>query len=327
MRKYLSLAVAAILVGLAAAFAVPAFAADDYPSRPVRLIVPAGPGGPNDVPARLAAQILGDRLGQPFVVEHRPGAGGAIGARAVANSPADGYTLLLGNTGTLAVLPAVAKTAGYDPTKDLMPIVRIVEAFQILVVRSDAPWKTAKEFIDYTKANPGKLNFAHSGPGSLPHLSGELFMLRAGVKLTGVPYRSGGESITAVLSGAVQATFESIAILRSQIADGKVRALGAMNKTRSPLLPDMVTMGEAGVPDALANSFYGLAAPAGTPDSVIRKISDAMNAGLNEATVKKTLAISGGTVAANSPAEFASYIVGEYRKWKDVGRAAGVEIQ
>ena len=156
----------------------------------------------------------------------------------------------------LAVIPAVSASAGYDPVKNFVPIVRMTESFQILVVNADSPWKTLKEFVDDCKANPGKINYAHTGAGGLPHLVGELFMLRSGAKMTGVPYRSGGESVTAVLAKAVDTTIEGIAITRNLILDGKLRALGGQNKARTPLLPDMPTMAEAGVPNAEANTFY-----------------------------------------------------------------------
>ena len=315
---------------LAAAFALmhgEVSAADDYPNKPIKLIVAAAAGGPTDIPARIAAQIMSAKFGQPAVVENRPGAGGALGARVVATSPPDGYTLLVGNTSTLAVIPAVSLSAGYDPTKDFIPIVRITEGFQILVVRPDAPWKSAKEFIDDSKVNPGKINYGHTGPGGLPHLAGELFMLRSGAKLTGVSYRSGGESVTAVLSGTIQATFENIAILRSQIADGKLRALGAQTKARTPLLPDVPTMAEAGVPSAEANTFFGLAAPAGTPPSIIDKISAAMNEGLANPEIQKIITGLGSESQPNSPAEFTAYIAAQHKKWVEVGKAAHVQIQ
>jgi tripartite-type tricarboxylate transporter receptor subunit TctC len=303
-----------------------ALAADDYPNKPVKLIVAAAAGGPADVPARIAAQILSAKLSQPFVVENRPGAGGALGARAVASAPPDGHTLLVGNTSTLAVIPAVSASAGYDPVKDFMPIVRITEGFQILVVHPDSRWKSVKEFVDDSKANPGKINYAHTGAGGLPHLAGEIFMLRSGAKLTGVSYRSGGESITGVLSKTVDATFENIAIVRQLVIDGKFRALGAQNKTRTPLLPELLTMAEAGVADCDANTFFGLAAPAGTPAGIIKKLSDAMNDGLASAEVQKTLAAIGSEAKPNSPAEFAAYIAAQNRKWIEVGKAANVQV-
>jgi tripartite-type tricarboxylate transporter receptor subunit TctC len=311
---------------LASSFAVQAGAQDDYPNKPIKVIVAAAPGGPTDVPARIASQILAPKFGQPVVVENRPGAGGALGARVVATSPPDGYTLLAGNTSTLAAIPAVSESAGYDPVKDFAPIIRINEGFQILVVHPDSPWRTVKEFVEAAKANPGKINYGHTGPGGLPHLAGELFQLRSGAKLTAVSYRSGGESSTAVLSKAIDATFENIAILRGLIEQGKLRALGAQNKIRTPLLPEMPTMAEAGVPDCEANTFFGLVAPAGTPPGIVKKISDAMNEGLATAEMQKSIAALGSEAMRNSPAEFAAYIAAQNKKWVEVGKAAGVKV-
>ena len=235
-RQVLRIATAGTAAALAHMSRGDVAASEDYPSKPIKLIVPAAPGGPTDAPGRLASQVLAAKLGQPVVVENRPGAGGAIGARVVASAPADGYTLLVGNTSTLAVIPAVSTSAGYDPVKDLVPIVKLTEGFLILVVLPSSPWKTVAEFVEDSKTNPTKINYAHTGPGGIPHLAGELFMLRSGARLTGVPYRSGGESLTGVLSGAVEATFEGVSILRPLINEGKLRALGAQTKERTPLL-------------------------------------------------------------------------------------------
>ena len=322
-RNVLAIAAVALLSSTLPALAQPA---DDYPNKPIKLILPAAAGGPTDVPARLASQILQPKLGQPVVIENRPGAGGALGARVVATAAPDGYTLLVGNTSVLAVIPAVSASAGYDPVKNFAPIVRMTESFQILVVNANSPWKTLKEFVDDCKANPGKINYAHTGAGGLPHLVGELFMLRSGCKMTGVPYRSGGESVTAVLAKAVDTTIEGIAITRSLILDGKLRALGGQNKTRTPLLPDMPTMAEAGVPNAEANTFYGLVAPAGTPPGIIKKISDAMNQGLATEEMQKTITGLGSESKPNTPEEFAAYIAAQNKIWIEVGKAAGVKI-
>ncbi len=322
-RNVLRLGWGSLLVSISAGSAA---AADNYPDYPIKIIVPASAGGPTDVPARIASEILNARFGQAVVVEHRAGAGGAIGARDVANAAPDGYTLLAGNTSTLAVIPAVSRSAGYDPTKNFLPILRITEGFQILVVNPDSPWKTLKDFIAYAKANPGKINYAHTGAGGLPNLAGELFMLRSGTKLTGVSYRSGGESSTAVLGKAVDATFENIAILRAMIQAGKLRALAAQNRTRTPLLPDLPTMAEEGVPNCEANTFFGLVAPAKTPPDIIKKISDAMNEGFTKPEIQKTIAALGSEAKPNSPAEFAGYIAEQHRKWVEVGKAARVEV-
>ncbi len=317
-----------LVVSIAAVLSssVAAMAADDFPNKPIKLILPAAAGGPTDVPARIASQILQPKLGQPVVIENRPGAGGALGARVVATAAPDGYTLLVANTSVLAVIPAVSASAGYDPVKNFVPIVRMTESFQILVVNADSPWKTLKEFVDYCKANPGKLNYAHTGAGGLPHLVGELFMLRSGCKMTAVPYRSGGESVTAVLSKAVDTTIEGIAITRNLILDGKLRALGGQNKTRTPLLPDMPTMAEAGVPGAEANTFYGIVAPAGTPADIVKRVNTAMNEGLATEEMQKLVASTGSESKPNTPEEFASYISAQNKIWIEVGKAAGVKI-
>jgi tripartite-type tricarboxylate transporter receptor subunit TctC len=323
-RKYIVLsAVAAVGFGLIAS--APAHA-QTYPDKPIKIIVPAAPGGPSDLPARFAVQILEPKLGQPVIVENRGGAGGAIGARAVAAAPPDGYTLLVGNTSTLAVIPAVSGSAGYNPVKDFTPIAKVTEGFQILVVHPSSPWKTLKEILDHAKANPGKLNYAHTGAGGLPHLAGELFMLRSGAKMTGISYRSGGESATAVLSKAVDLTFENIAILGALIREGKLRALAVQNKTRTPLLPDVPTMAEAGVQDCEANTFFGLVAPAATPAAIVNRLNAAMNEGMQAPEIRSKLVAVGTEAPPGSPADFAAYIALQHRKWLEVGKAAGVKI-
>jgi tripartite-type tricarboxylate transporter receptor subunit TctC len=300
--------------------------AQGYPDKPIKIIVAAAAGGPTDVPARLAAQILTPKLGQPVVVENRPGAGGAIGARDVAKAAGDGYTLLMGNTSTLAVIPAVSSNPGYDPVKNFVPIVRITEGFQILVVHPSSPWGSVRELVDDTKSNPGKINYAHTGAGGLPHLAGELFMLRSGARMTGVSYRSGGESLTAVLSQAVHLTFENIAILGPQIREGKVRALAAQNSTRTRLLPDVPTMAEVGIGNAEANTFFGLVAPAGTPAGIIKSLNEAMNEGMKAPEIQTLIANLGSESKLNSPEEFAAYIAVQHGKWIEVGKAAGVKL-
>jgi tripartite-type tricarboxylate transporter receptor subunit TctC len=323
MQRTFACALAALCFGLTAGGQADA---QSYPTQPIKIIVPAAPGGPSDLPARLASQILPPKLGQPVVIENRGGAGGAIGARAAAGSPPDGYTLMIGNTSTLAVIPAVSSGAGYDPVKDFTPIAKVTEGFQILVVHPSAPWKSIKELVEYSKANPGKLNYAHTGAGGLPHLAGELFMLRSGAKMTGVSYRSGGESNTAVLSKAVDLTLENIAILGALIRDGKLRALAVANKTRTPLLPDVPTLAEAGVADAEANTFFGLVAPAGTPAGIIEKLNAAMNEGMQASDTQAKITALGTEAKPGSPADFAAFIAAQHRKWTEVGKAAGVKI-
>lgn len=299
--------------------------AQSYPDKPIRLIVPSAAGGPTDIPARLLSQIL-PKLGQSAVVENRPGAGGAIGARAVATSTADGYTLLVGNTSVLAVIPAVSASAGYDPTKNFTPVAKISESYQILVVHPSAPWKTVAEFVADAKANPGKFNYAHTGAGGLPHLTAELFKSKAGVDLIGVPYKSGGEAVTAVLGQQVHASFEAISILLPLIREGKVRALAITSATRTPLAPDLPTMIEAGVPDYEVMTFYGVVAPAGTPQQVVSLLNATINEALGTSEVRDAISRLGSVPSPMSPDNFATFIGTQLQKWTAAAKAANVKV-
>jgi tripartite-type tricarboxylate transporter receptor subunit TctC len=299
--------------------------AQTYPDHPIKLIVPSAPGGPTDIPARITAGFI-PKLGQPGVVENRPGAGGALGARSVASSPPDGYTLLVGNTSVFAVNPAVSTSAGYDPLKDFAPVAKFSESFQILVVDPSLRVTSVKELLDYIKANPGKLNYAHTGVGGLPHLTAELFIARTGANIVGVPYRSGGEAVTAVLGQNVQMTFEAISILLPLIREGKVRALAVTSPARTPLAPDLPTMMEAGVPNYEVTTFNGIAAPAGTPAPIIGKLNAAINEGLLTAATKETLAKLGAVASPGSPEDFAAFIAAELAKWRSVAQKANVKI-
>jgi tripartite-type tricarboxylate transporter receptor subunit TctC len=308
------------------ALAIGASHAQTYPQQTIKIIVTAAPGGPAELPARIAAQILNAKFSQPVVVEHRPGAGGAIGAREVAKAAPDGYTLLLGNTSTLAVIPAVSSQAGYDPVKNFTPIARLSEGFQVIAVHRSSPWMSLTELVDYAKANPGKLNWAHSGPGSLPHLAMEAFMMRTGTIMTGVSYRSGGESVNALLSQTVQVTSEGIAGIAPQVTQGNLRGLAMQSSKRNRLLPDLPTLAELGFPNAEADTFYGLVAPAGTPAEIVTVLNAALNEGMQSAEIQQLLAKIGLEAKPNAPEEFAAYIAVQHRRWVDVGKAASVMI-
>jgi tripartite-type tricarboxylate transporter receptor subunit TctC len=312
------------LAGMLSAVAAPAFA-QTWPDRPIRLIVPAAPGGPTDIPARLLSQIL-PKLGQPVVVENRPGAGGAIGARAVATAAADGHTLLVGNTSVLAVIPAVSASAGYDPAKSFAPVAKISESYQILVAHPATPWMSVKELIADAKANPGKFNIAHTGAGGLPHLAAELFKASATVDLVGVPYKSGGEAVTALIGGNVHCTFEAITILLPLIREGKVRALGVTSRTRTPLAADLPTMIEAGVPDYEVTTFQGVVAPAGTPPDVVGKLNAAINEGLGSAEMRETITKLGGVPTLGTPEELGRFIAAQTGRWREVARRANIKV-
>jgi tripartite-type tricarboxylate transporter receptor subunit TctC len=297
-----------------------------YPNQPIKIIVAAAPGGPSDIPARLASQILQPKLGQPVVIENRGGGGGVIGVREVIKSPPNGYTLLSAGGAQLAVVPALSASANYDPTKDLAPVAKFMESFQILVVHPSSPWKSIKDLIADAKANPGKFNFAHVGNGHLTHLAGEMFMASTGTKLTGVPYRSGGESATAVLSQAVHMTFENSATLLPLILDTKLRALAVTSRTRSPFAPDIPTMIESGVADYEVTTFFGIMAPTSTPIGIISKLNAEMNEGLRTAEMQILIAKMGAISQPASPEDFGKTIATQMARWKSLGKISNVKI-
>jgi tripartite-type tricarboxylate transporter receptor subunit TctC len=267
------------------------------------------------------------KLGQPVVIENRAGAGGAIGARAVVAAAPDGYTLLVGNTSVFAVWPSVSPSAGYDPAKNFAPIAKLTESYQILVVPASSPFKTLRELVDHAKKNPGKLNVAHTGIGGLPHLTVELLKARAGIDVVGVPYKSGGESVTAVLAAQVDATIEGITILLPHIRDGKLRALAVTSRERTPLAPDLPTMIEAGVPDYEVATFNGIAAPAGTPPEIVARLNAAINAGMQTPDIQERLTKLGAIAKANASAEFAAFIAAEHAKWSALARSANIKVE
>ncbi len=299
-------------------------AAQVYPSKPIKVIVPGGPGGPTDVPARLAAQILPPRLGQPVVIEYRPGASGMIGTREVARAPPDGYTLLSGGSAMLSVIPGLSGNVGYDPTKDFAPIAKVMESFQVLVVHPSSPWRSVKQLVQEAKTNPGKLNYAHVGTGHITHMTGELLMLRTGVNIVGIPYRGGGEQLTALLSQSVHMLFTDVAILLPLIREGKLRALAVTSKTRPPSTPDIPTMIEAGIPDYEALSFFGVVAPAGTPATIVNRINTIFNEALKTAEIGETITRLGAVPQTDSPEEFAATIAAHLEKWRALGKAANI---
>jgi tripartite-type tricarboxylate transporter receptor subunit TctC len=299
--------------------------AQTYPQRPIRLVVPSAAGGPTDIPARLLSQIL-PKLGQPVVIDNRPGAGGAIGARFVAASPPDGYTLLVGNTSVLAVIPAVSASAGYDPSQHFSAVAEFSESYQILVVHPSVAAKTVGDLIAYAKTNPGKLNYAQTGAGGLPHLTGELFKSAAGVDIVGVPYKSGADSITGLLGAQVDMTFESITILLPLIRDGRLRPLAVTSRTRTLLANDLPTMIEAGVPDFEVATFNGIVAPAGTPQPIIARLNALINEGLRTPEMQVSIRNLGAVPTPVSAAQFSAFIAAEGRKWSVVAKAARVQI-
>ena len=288
--------------------------------------MPAGPGGPNDVLARLLAQQMPQTLGGPVVVENHAGGGGRVGARVVAAAEPDGHTLLIGNTATLANIPAFSKNVGYDAIKSFTAVGKITDSFQVMVVRQDFPAQTVAEFVAYAKANPGKLNFSSSGAGNLTHLSGELLNLKTGVGIVHVPYKSTAESVTAILADQVQMTFSSISIVLPHLQQKTIKALAVTGPKRAPELPDVPTMVEGGVPDYVVTSFFGVVAPAGTAAEIVNKLNGAINDALKVPTVVASMKRLGAEPSIGTPQEFSTFIAGELAKWTAVAKSSSITI-
>jgi len=303
---------AAVLLLLTSAAA----AADDYPNKPVRLIVPFPPGGSNDVVGRLIAKQLSEELGQQVYVDNRGGAGGMIGTEACSVSAPDGYTLCIISIAH-AVNPWLYKLK-YDPIASFVPVTILATGPNVLVVNPEAPFKTVKELLAAAKANPGQLNYASAGVGSFQHLGGELFKLTAGVNLVHVPYKGGGPAMQDVVAGHVKIMFSSLIQTTPLIKSGQLRPLGTGGAKRSPVLPDVPTIAEAGVPGYVADNWWGVVVPAGTPAPIVAKVLKATQASLKAPAVKAQFDREGASVVEMSSAEFSEYIKKEIAKWERV---------
>jgi len=317
-RKFLQLA-----AGAAALPAVSRFAwAQAYPSRPVRMIVGFTPGSPPDTVARLMGQWLSEKLGQQFLVENRPGAGGNIGTEVGVRSPADGYTLLLVGP------PNAINTTLYDKLsfnflRDIAPVAGITRERLVMVVHPSFPAKTVPEFMAYAKANPGKVGMASPGNGTSPHVAGELFKMMAGIDMIHVPYRGGAQVMTDLIAGQVQVSFIGLVVAIEHIRSGKLRALAVTTASRTDVLPDIPTVGDF-VPGYEASSFWGVGAPRNTPADIIDTLNREINAGLSDPKLRLRLAQGGGAVYAGSPADFGKFLGDETEKWAKVIKFAGV---
>ena len=315
-----------LLAGVAALPAISRPAcAQAYPSRPVRWIVGFTPAGGNDITARLIGQWLTDRLGQPFVIENRPGAGTNIAAEIVINSPPDGYTLFLTNFSN-AVNAALYEKLSFDFMRDMAPVVGISRAPVILAVNPSVPAKTVPEFIAYAKANPDKLNMGSAGIGSAGHLAGELLQMMTGIKLVHVPYRGNAPALTDLIAGQVQLVFPSSASSIEHVRTGNVRGLAVTGSTRLDALPDLPTVADS-VPGYEASSLYGIGAPRNTPAEVIDRLNKEVNAALADPKLKARLADLGGTTFGGSSAEFGKLMAEETEKWGKVVKFAGIKPQ
>jgi tripartite-type tricarboxylate transporter receptor subunit TctC len=319
-RQFLHLTAGAAALPLAARFA---WAQANYPTRPVRAIVPYTPGGVVDISGRLVAQWLSERLGQPFIIENRPGAGTNICTEVVVRSATDGYTLLLASTAN-AVNATLYEKLNFNFIRDITPVAGISRGPNVIVVNPSFPAKTIPEFIAFVKANPGKINMASAGNGSSPHLAGELFKMMSGADMVHVPYRGGGPALTDLLGGQVHVYFSPSASSIEYIRAGRLRALAITAAVRSDALPDVPTVSEF-VPGYEASGFYGLGAPKNTPPEIIKELNKEINAGLADPKLKARLADLAAIVQPGSAKDFANLIVDETEKWAKVVKFAGIK--
>jgi len=298
-----------------------------YPAKPIHLIVPFPPGGGNDTVARALAQELAPDLGQPVVVDNRPGAGGSVGAELAAKAPPDGYTLFLAGVGSHAVNPNVHARLPYDPVKDFTPITLVASAPSVLVVNPGVPARNVAELTAYARANPGRLNYASNGNGSAAQLAAAMYAAMAHVKMVHVPYKGIAPAMTDLLGGEVQLMFGTVVALVPHIQAGKLRPLAVTSRKRSALLPDVPTLAESGFPDYQAGSWYGVLTPAGTPRPIVERLNGAIVRALKQPEVAKRLAAEGAEVIGSTPEEFAAHIKAELARVGEVVRAAGIRIE
>ena len=325
-RHLLALAGAALL-----AHAPGAWAQGAWPNKPVRIVVPFAPGGTTDILARAVAPELSRAFGQQFVVDNRAGAGGNLGAEIVAKSPADGYTILMGTVGTHGINKALYNKLPYDPQKDFAPITLVAGVPNVMVMNSEKARalniNTVADFIQYAKANPGKLNMASSGNGTSIHLAGELFKSMTGIFMAHIPYRGSGPALLDMVAGNMDVMFDNLPSAMPQIKGGKLKALAVTSAERSAALPDVPTVEEAGKLKGFeASSWFGLLAPAGTPPDIVNRIQQEVAKSLGTPAIKEKMLAQGAIPSGNTPAEFARLIDAEHKKWAAVVKASGAKV-
>jgi tripartite-type tricarboxylate transporter receptor subunit TctC len=320
MRVLQALAVVSLLLP------APRASAQDFPNKQIRLIVPFPPGGPNDIIARVVGQRMSEIFKQPIVIDNRGGQGGVLGTDMVAKATPDGYTIGIVSASSLVIAPTMDKVA-YDVAKDFSPVTLCTTVPEMLVVAGDVPAKNMAELVALAKAQPGKLNFASAGVGGLPHLAGELFKQTAKIDIVHVPYRGAALAINDLLGQQVQMVFLDLPVILPQIQAGKLKPIALGAPQRAPTAPDVPTTAEVGMPDLLIENWYGMIAPAGTPEKIVATLNRVTNEAMNDPSVKQKLADQGLTVAGDSPAQFRDFIDGETKKWARVIKDGGVPIE
>jgi tripartite-type tricarboxylate transporter receptor subunit TctC len=312
------------IVVLLAAVATSVFA-QGYPTKPARVVVPYPPGGPTDIVARVVSQKLSEQMGQQFIVENRPGAGGNIGAEAVAKSPADGYTLLVATTAH-AINPSLFKSLGYNLTKDFAPVSQLTSGPLVIVANPSLPAKSVQELIALAKAKPGTLNYASSGNGQSTHLSAELFATMAGIKMNHIPYKGSAPALTDVMGGQASLMFDTMLSAMPQVKNGKLKAIAVTSAARSPAAPEVPTVAESGLPGYEAIAWNGLLVPAGTPADVVAKLNAELKKALDAPDVKDRFSAQGFGAAWNTREAFAKFIQSELDKWAKVVKVSGATL-
>ncbi len=325
MKKNFGACVAIATLMLLGAAGGGALAADSYPTRPIRLIVPFPPGGSNDIIARVIGQQLGDRLGKPLVIDNRGGAGGLVGTETAVHAQPDGYTLLIISV-AYSYNPAIYRLP-YDPVKAIAPIGQLGTGPNALVVHPSVAAKSVKELIALAKAKPGQLNYATAGIGSFQHLSSEMFRIMSGANIVHIPYKGGAPAMLAVIGGQAQISIGSLLQELPHIRSGKMRALGTGGAKRSPALPDVPTIAEGGVPGYEANTWRGIVAPAATPQAIIKKVNAEIAAILATPETQKWFLSEGGEAVSRTPDEFRKWILSEMAKWGKVVKQAGIKAE
>jgi tripartite-type tricarboxylate transporter receptor subunit TctC len=315
-----------LVVGLSLLVTPLAAKAEDFPSKQIRLIVPFPPGGPNDIIARVVGQRMNEIIKQPLVIDNRGGHGGVLGTDIVAKAAPDGYTIGIVSASSLVISPTMDKV-GYDVHKDFAPVTLVTTVPEMLVVASNVPAKNMAELVALAKAQPGKFNFASAGIGGLPHLAGELFKLTAKIDIVHVPYRGAAPAINDLLGQQVQMAFLDLPVILPHIKAGLLRPIALGAPERAPTAPDVPTMTEVGMPELLIENWYGMIAPAGTPEKIVATLNRIANEAMSDPAVKTKLAEQGLTVAGDTPEQFRGFIEAEIKKWARVIKDAGVPIE
>ena len=313
-------------LGLLAALPLPALA-QAFPDQPIRLIVPFPPGGPADIIGRLISKVMGERLGKPVVVENRSGGGGLVGIEAVARSRPDGLTIGLASSGVLTVQPHLTQQMPFDALRDIAPIGMVISVPQILTVNPNLPVRDLREFIARAKAEPGKLSYGSAGIGSSLHMSMELLKQLSGIDVVHVPYRGAAPAVTDAVAGRIEILMADVPAILSQVRGGTLRPLGISAPKRLDILPDLPTLVEAGLPDMICDTSYGLVAPAGTPAERITLLRNAMVAALNDPETRQAFAAQGGTLVGSTPEEFTQAIREGSARWGQVVRAGNIKLE